>query len=427
MSKSDVNLLKSLQEWLSYLESLHPAEIEMGLERILQVYRRMKLRFDGAKIISVGGTNGKGTTVATLEALLIAKSRRVGAYTSPHILNFNERIRINGVDVTDEQLLSAFEAVEVARKLTPLTYFEFGTLAALFLFSQSALDYVLLEVGLGGRLDAVNIVDSDISIITSVDIDHTEWLGSNREDIGYEKAGILRSGGKAVYGELNPPGSVVQQARAQQVDIRFYGIDFGYSDAKKELFYQKPDGASCQCAHISGDIPVSNQLCAVQALEMLGESIANDKLSDALSSVRLSGRMEVLCRAPLVMVDVAHNPHAATYLAKRLKKIIQPNTQVICVFSMLADKDILGVIQSLKTIVDSWIVFPLTVSRAAGVSQMEDLLLAENRQYEVAPSVSNAIQAAKRMALASENSLVIVCGSFYTVAAVKQNMDLLNG
>ncbi|MCG8612326.1 MAG: hypothetical protein MI864_17530, partial [Pseudomonadales bacterium] len=234
---------KSLAQWLAYIETMHCSEIDMGLDRILLVYRKLQKNNGrkgkpGAKVITVAGTNGKGSTVAVIERLLLNKGAQVGCYTSPHIERFNERVRVNGIEVEDQTLVDSFVRVEAARGKTSLTYFEYTTLVAFDVFAQSSLDYAVLEVGLGGRLDAVNIIDPDLAIITSVDLDHMDWLGDDREKIGFEKAGILRFGQSAIYAEANPPSSVLQQVQAQKVTLLRLGQAYGQLDAGD-------DGGNC--------------------------------------------------------------------------------------------------------------------------------------------------------------------------------------
>ncbi len=422
MDKISQRTPDTLEGWLRHLETLHTTEIEMGLDRILQVYRRMKVNFHGAKIVTVGGTNGKGTTIATLQRLLLSQGKAVGAYTSPHIVRFNERVSINGIDVDDQQLVAAFAAVEAVRRSTSLTYFEFGTLVALQIFASMSLDYILLEVGLGGRLDAVNIVDPDVAIITSVDIDHVEWLGPDRESIGYEKAGILRAGGMAVYGELQPPSSVVQQVNAQKVDMRFFGKDFGYSHDNAVCYYTSGEGNHCHVDFVAGNIPISNQLCALQALQLLGENFSPKEIQEVFASVVVPGRMETLSRDPVVMVDVAHNPHAAGYLASRLAQIVPSRSKVVGVFSMLADKDIEGVVENMRSVVDHWVVFPLAVPRAALVENIARHLQQKEQTLDLAANADEALAIAKKNVQGDD--LIVVFGSFYTVAAIKQSIGL---
>jgi len=303
----------TLDQWLGYLESIHPTEIDLGLDRVLLVLRRLFRRNPAARIITIAGTNGKGSAVAALEQLLMAAGRSTGAYTSPHLQRYNERVRINGADVSDDQLVEAFSAVEAARRDTTLTYFEFGTLAAFVLFQEAGLDDWVLEVGLGGRLDAVNVLDPDLAIITSVDIDHVSFLGDNREVIGFEKAGILRPGISAIYADIDPPTSVLQQAAAQKVRLERPGESYqlvpsGASGEPDEGFWLEQARYGDRIFLPDTGLPVHSLAAAVVALRQLEPEMGVQAIEGVIATLKLAGRYEVLGSRPMVVADVGHNP-----------------------------------------------------------------------------------------------------------------------
>jgi len=424
---------RSLHEWLETIEASHPSEIEMGLERALTVYSRMRSSF--SKVVLVAGTNGKGSTIAMLERLLLNAGQNVGVYTSPHITQYNERIRINGKNADDQQIIQSFERVEAARKGIPLTYFEFGTLSALSCLECENLDIVLLEVGLGGRLDAVNIVDPDLAIITSIDIDHTDWLGSDRESIGFEKAGILRPGIPAIYGEINPPESICQQVLAQKVKMLYCQQHFGMAP-EKDLASESNKGFISDKAGHRKDIqlpncllPENNILMALQAMECLGFSLDNRIISETLDGFVVEGRLEVVSDTPIVLLDVGHNPHASRFLAHRLNALAKGRS-VYAVFSALADKDIAGIISPLRSLIKAWHIAPLECARAKDISDISSALAELNLEYTEHLSLSSAYDQAFSEASESvvpssdepeEMGIVICFGSFYVVSEIKEN------
>src|SRR5690554_3899846 len=303
----------TLDNWLFWLESIHPTEIDLGLDRVLVVLRRLFRNKPKARVITVAGTNGKGSTVATLEALLKARGRRTGAYTSPHLQNYNERIRVDGTEVDDAMMITAFEKVEAARGSITLTYFEFGTLAAFVVLNDAGVEDWILEVGLGGRLDAVNIIDPDLAIITSVDIDHVAFLGDNREVIGFEKAGILRPGIPAIVADMDPPRSVIQQATAQKVVLqrvgKNYTIEETTSDAGGLSVTLHTQGQTISMPR--GPLPIQSVAAAVMAMRTLAPDMPISAIETALNNVSVPGRFEHLRHEPDVYVDVGHNHHAA--------------------------------------------------------------------------------------------------------------------
>src|SRR5690348_1007123 len=304
----------TLADWLAYLETLHPKAIALGLDRVQDVYARLAIAPERS-VITVGGTNGKGSTATFVERMLAAGGYRAGLYTSPHLLAYNERVRIGGALAGDDELCAAFAAVEAVRRDTPLTYFEFGTLAALWLFARERLDAWVLEVGLGGRLDAVNIVDPDVAVITTVAIDHTDYLGPTREDIGREKAGIFRRGRPAICADPDPPASLVAHAGELGAPLLAIGADFGYAREGAQWRYFGPGGARYGLPHpaLRGDYQLANAAAALTALDALRDRlpVPMSAVRQALVGIELPGRFQVLPGRPVTVLDVAHNPQAA--------------------------------------------------------------------------------------------------------------------
>ena len=390
MPQSDAGL----EEWLAYLESLHSSEMELGLDRVMLVYRRLLPEGLPGRIVLIGGTNGKGSTLFALESLLLGSGNRTGAYTSPHIRRFNERIRIDGEEVADEAICRAMAAVESARRCVPLTYFEFTTLAAFWLFREAGVDYPLLEVGLGGRLDAVNVAEPVLSIITGVDLDHTQWLGNDRERIGYEKAGILRSGRPALFGDPDPPASVTDQAAAQGIPLRIRGRDFGEDDIGEGL------SASQQTA-----------LAAFEALGFAADEQAVARLGDRPP---LPGRFQQLGGTPPVILDVGHNPQAARWLARRLEGLSPGAVQAV--YAAMGDKDIEGVAGALAGSITGWHLAPLAGPRGLASDTLAERLgrVIPGDRIRVISSVEQALASAREAA--GHEGCVLVFGSFMTVS-----------
>lgn len=418
----------SLANWLSYLESIHPTEIDLGLDRVLVVFRRLFRSNPGARILTVGGTNGKGSTVVALEHLLASAGKTTGAYTSPHLQNYNERVRINGVDVGDADMVRAFARVETARQDVSLTYFEFGTLAAFVVFDEAGLDDWVLEVGLGGRLDAVNILDADLAIITSVDLDHMAYLGNDTESIGFEKAGILRPNRSAIFADLNPPRSVLQQARAQNVRLLRPGA--GY-----ELVPERPaERGSLAGIRVQLDedatgvivpdegLPVNSLAAAVVAIRLLEPQLPGERIEQALGKLSLPGRFERLRESPLVIADVGHNPHAARWLCARVSAMRQPGQRVLAVYGALADKDVESVTAAMAAQVDQWFPAALNVPRGLGC---DDLAARMNLPAGAAvPICADSVESALGNALraAKATDIVLIFGSFFTVATARAEL-----
>lgn len=418
----------TLADWLNRLEAMHPKAIDMGLERVAQVRDALGLRLD-CPVITVGGTNGKGSTCAMLESVLLQAGYRVGLYTSPHLLHFNERARLDGEIVSDEALVEQFSAVEAARGDVSLTYFEFTTLAILRLFAQSGLDAVILEVGLGGRLDAVNVIDADVAIVTSVDIDHTEYLGVTREQIGFEKAGIFRSGRPAICSDPVPPESLLKHAQDIGADLWLLGRDFNYSGDKQQWNYggRKVRRSALGYPGLRGANQLLNACAALAALEALRDRLplGAQEVRSGLALVELPGRFQVLPGRPTVVLDVAHNPHAAGALAQNLGNMgFHPYT--FAVFGAMADKDIDGIIAHMKPHIDHWCVCDLPLARAASAASIAERLSEAGVDAGGTPNAEHSIQAfsspeaayANARGRAGENDRIAVFGSFLTVAGV---------
>lgn len=416
----------TLHDWLSWQEQLHPATIELGLDRVREVWRRLGEKRPARHVITVAGTNGKGSSVAVLEAIARAAGYRVGAYTSPHLLRYNERVRIGAREASDRELMRAFAEIDAARGDISLTYFEFGTLAALRIFAAADLDLAVLEVGLGGRLDAVNIIDADVALITPIGLDHTEWLGADRESIGREKAGIMRAGMPVVCNDAAPPQSVLRYAAEIAARLSLLGRDYDF-----RLFGA---GWTWRCGGrtwaglprpgLLGPHQYANAAGALMALHLLSVSlpVSRGDIAAGLAAVRLPGRFQPLDAVGMRVVDVAHNPHGAEVLAGALRE--RPAAgRTHAVWSMLNDKDVAEAVRIMAPLVDVWHVAPLATPRAAPVERLAGALqeqapAAEMRAYT---DIVSAWQGA--CAAAAAHDRVIAWGSFHTVAAVLQTQE----
>lgn len=405
----------SLDNWLDYLLAIHPTEIEMGLTRVSEVADRLGLReLPGTLVITVAGTNGKGTTCAFIEQILLGSGFSVGVYSSPHMRNYNERVRINGDDAADSALIEAFEAINHARDEISLSFFEFATLAGLYIFKSVVPDVILLEVGLGGRLDATNIIDADICVVTSIDIDHQEFLGDTRDSVGREKAGIFRNSKPAIVGEPDMPDSIFDVA--QEVGANIYRVNQAFTyqiDPCSQTW-----GFNGQRLTLDGiplpQLPLPNAATALAVIEHGWPELPVDIIKKAIGEARLGGRLETVSEAPLILLDVAHNPHAARYLASRLEAYKPKRLFALC--GMLKDKDCTEVIQLLAPRVDHWSFTRLQTERSASAETLRAALTSQSdaHTYE---SVDLAWQAISSEV--SDEDLVIVFGSFYTVAEFK--------
>lgn len=405
----------TLSAWLGHLESLHPKDIELGLERVRQVYERLALDFSQSKVVLIAGTNGKGTSCHLMQQVLTAHGYQVGCYNSPHISDYRERVTVNGEWLSEAQHCQAFSRVEQARGDIPLTYFEFGTLAAIVLLVQQKPDYILLEVGLGGRLDATNIVDPDLSVITTVDIDHQDWLGTNREIIGFEKAGIFRHLGKAVCGDLNPPETVKQQALEKQLDIIWQTQDFNYQVSEDSWAWQGKHTAFSGCK--KPNMPMQNASTVLACLEQLNVALNPDILNQCFIDFQLTGRWQTLAHQPDVIIDVAHNPESIAFLRQQLEQYPVKGKK-IAVVGMLKDKDIAKVMACIQDSFDDWYLGDINQPRGA---KAIDLMSHLNKDQKVSsyPSIKLAYQAA--LANAKEDDLILAFGSFWVIT------DILTG
>lgn len=419
---------RGLDQWLDYVEGQHPKAIALGLERVASVrdsLERNNGRSFSGPLITVGGTNGKGSTCFMLEAILRAAGYRVGLYTSPHLLRYSERVRVNGEEASDRRLCEAFQRVDAARLgagppgPVPLTYFEYGTLVAWDIFCDSALDVVILEVGLGGRLDAVNIFDADCAVLTSVDMDHMDYLGDTREKIGAEKAGIFRRGKAAVVADPMPPATVLSHAEQTGADLRLIGRDFGYKGDRQQWLYWSRDSRRAGLAYpaLRGANQLLNACGALAALDAVADRVpvSMNDVRRGFSEVELPGRFQVLPGRPSVVLDVAHNPHAAAVLADNLSNMgFFPETYAV--FGMLSDKDIVGVCRALRGRVTAWHAVTLAGPRGANSATLaraieESGAGGEIRQFD---SPRQGLADARRRAV--EGDRIVVFGSFLTVA-----------
>jgi dihydrofolate synthase/folylpolyglutamate synthase len=414
----DASPERSLPGWLAYLEQLHPKTIELGLERVSQVRQRLQLQ-PLFPVITVGGTNGKGSTCAMLETVLASAGYKTGLYTSPHLLRYNERVRIAAQESGDQALCEAFAAIEGARGDISLSYFEFGTLAALWLFQRQQVDVAILEVGLGGRLDAVNAFDADCAIVTSVDLDHMDYLGDNRESIGWEKAGIFRAGRPAICADASPPQRLLDHAAQIGADLKVIGKDFVAHPGSAQWQFASQEGwhLSLPLPALRGAFQLDNASACIAALETLRERlpVTPDDIRRGLLEATVAGRFQVLPGRPVLILDVAHNPHAARALAANLRQMAQGG-RTIAIFAMLADKDISGVVAQMKDVVDLWLVSGINQPRGMGASTCAAHV--SGFPYEVFPDIAAAYRHACQ--IAGEDDRIVAFGSFHTVAEVMQ-------
>lgn len=416
----DSQSCQTLADWLCYIEQSHPIhQIELGLGRVRQVADRAALADLPGKAILIGGTNGKGTTAALLEQTLLAQGYSVGVYSSPHLLNFNERLRINGADLPDADWLDAFAFIEKLRADVALTYFEFTTLVAFRILQQQQVDFCLIEVGLGGRLDATNIITPDVSVITTVDLDHQDWLGNDRETIGAEKAGIFRDQGLAVVGDLAPPQSVLNAIADLKVDARIVSQHYQYTEQSNTWQWQS--------AHRQFDalpipaMPIQNAATAMAVLDILQLLPDTAQLSAVLSGFSMPGRMQRLQRSPAIIVDVAHNPQSARYLAQQLEKLKSQYRALVAFTGMLKDKDISQTLQPLTSLFDQWHLVSLAGARGASAQLLAEKLAQCDKapkpaQLALHDDIAQAYTSVCQSLQSDE--LLVVFGSFFTVSAV---------
>lgn len=429
---------KSLVDWLAYIELQHPKSIDMGLERVRGVAQRLGLMRPARHVITVGGTNGKGSTVAFIEAIARAAGMKVGSYTSPHLLDYNERVRIDGAEATDEELAGAFEAVDAASRgdaaspspvgrgeSIPLTYFEYGTLAALWLFERADLDLAILEVGLGGRLDATNIVDPDVAVVTTVDLDHQDYLGDDRETIGFEKAGIARAWKPLVLGDDDPPSSVLGHAYAIGASAVRIGCDFFSEPVDADHWRWREVGYDLllPLPRLAAPAQLRNAAVAIAALRALDVAVPDEAVADGVATAHIPGRLQRFERDGVeIVVDVGHNPQAARELAAWLRA--SPATGCThAVFAALADKDVAGVAEALASSIDIWHLAGLAehAPRGADVATFAERLAGTAagkgcRQADVAQALAAARAAAR------PGDRILVFGSFHTAATALEQL-----
>lgn len=425
----------TLAEWLSYLESLHPKTIALGLERVAQVKQRLNLQ-PQFPVIIVGGTNGKGSVCAMLESILHAGGYRTGCYTSPHFLDYNERVRVSKHPANDMELCAAFKKIENVRGDIPLTYFEFGTLAAMQLFLEQKVDVAILEVGLGGRLDAVNVFDADVAVVTSIDIDHTDYLGDTREQIAFEKAGIFRAGKVAVFGDADVPETIRTEAERLGAELWCLGNDFGYElpvpasgggeqiQGQWNYFGKKKGRSALPLPALRGAYQLNNASSVLAVLDVLKGRlpVSMDAVRRGLVEVTLPARFQMVPGKPTLILDVAHNPHAARSLAQNLAALL-PCPKTYAVIAMLKDKDMAGVVAALKPQVDVWLVGGIDAPRGASAAELARVLEdAQAGEVLCFPTVTEALHDAYNRA--GENDRILALGSFYTVAEVMRARGL---
>ncbi|GAB3791224.1 bifunctional tetrahydrofolate synthase/dihydrofolate synthase [Dyella agri] len=418
---------RTLAEWLAYQEHVNPRSIELGLERVRSVWQRMGASAPARRVVTVGGTNGKGSTVALLEAMAQGAGLRVGSFTSPHLLTYNERVRIDGQDADDAALVASFERIEAARGDTPLTYFEYGTLAALDLFARAGLDIAILEVGLGGRLDAVNIVDADVAVVTTVDLDHMDWLGPDRDSIGREKAGIARAGRPAIVGEADPPTGLLDALAVAGARVERAGVDFFVERHADGWCWRHRDGTAMDlpAPALAAPVQYANAAAAIAALHALwidGGPLAPQDTYAAvcrgLRHARIAARLQSLGGDPPLIVDVGHNPQAARALAAWLDA--QAPARTHAVYGALADKDVAGVIAALGARIDHWHLAGLDGAspRGLAVDALADILrqTLPQARHDRHADVASALSAAQARAKPGER--ILAFGSFFVAAAV---------
>ena len=410
----------NLTDWLGYIESIHPSTIDLTLERIKIVIERLNLDIS-FPVLTVGGTNGKGSTCSILESIYREAGYKVACYTSPHFLNFNERIKIQALAVSDEVICEAFSRIESAREGVTLTYFEYGTIAAMIIFSEAHVDVAILEVGLGGRLDAVNVFDADCAIVTTVDLDHMDYLGHTREAIGFEKAGIYRTEKTSICGDFDPPQSLIKHAELIHADLKIIGKDFGY-EAHHDSFDFLIDSTfvmNLPLPKLQGDFQLANATNALMAVKAMEDKLPLTEISiqKGITLTLLPGRFQEVKKMPSLILDVAHNPQAARSLSHNLKTHVVPG-KTIAVFSILKDKDIFGVINELNLDIDDWFIAEIQNERAASIENISNTIQKINpsAHIEAFKNIQEAYQFASKEV--TRNDRIIVFGSFFTVADI---------
>jgi len=410
----------TLDEWLSWQETLHATDIELGLERVATVFQQLHTENPPFAVITVAGTNGKGSSVAMLEAILLAAGYRVGAYTSPHLLTYNERVRLGGEPVSDALLMDSFARIDDARQDTSLTYFEFATLAALDIFYRQTPDVVVLEVGLGGRLDAVNIMDADVALITSISIDHAEWLGNEREAIAIEKAGIMRAGRPVVFSGRNMPASLAERATALGASLSVLGRDFDFQTQQADWQWQAVTQPAITLPHpaLAGHHQFDNAAGVLMALACLAQQlpVSEQAMQQGLQAVSLAGRFQVIAGDVTWVLDVAHNPDGVARLAELLAATPVAG-RTLAVIGMMQDKDIAAVVNRLQPEIDAWYTANLPSPRSVEADTLAEMIRSQTDAEEVVACADVSAACAVAKADARDTDRILVCGSFYTVAA----------
>ncbi len=410
----------TLEEWIDWQCKLHPTNMDFNLSRVIEVAKKLKIDQPIPKVITVAGTNGKGSTVSILESILYESDYKVGSYTSPHLLNFNERIKIDKVPVKTNSICDAFESIEETRGNITLTYFEFSTLAALIIFSKSNLDVIILEVGLGGRLDAVNIINPDISIITNIGLDHTDILGDDIEQIAYEKAGVMRKNKSTVIGYKNVHNSIL--AEGENINSKISKIDEHYHAEVRDddsWVFKNSDGIKINCEHpgIKGDIQIKNAAAAIQAIHLCdGLELNEKKVLIGLKNAKIIGRFQIFETKPTVILDVAHNPQSIDILKDNLKKYF-PNKKFHAVFGVLKDKDVDEILIKLKGVFDSWHISESTNERALRITELKDKKFFTLEKPSIYGNINKAFDGAIEN-IKKEDEIIVVFGSSYTVAPI---------
>ena len=410
----------TLEEWIDWQCKLHPTNMDFNLSRVIEVAKKLKIDQPIPKVITVAGTNGKGSTVSILESILYESDYKVGSYTSPHLLSFNERIKIDKVPVKTDSICDAFESIEEIRGNITLTYFEFSTLAALIIFSKSNLDVIILEVGLGGRLDAVNIINPDISIITNIGLDHTDILGDDIEQIAYEKAGVMRKNKSTVIGYRNVHNSIL--AEGENINSKISKIDEHYHAEVRDddsWVFKNSDGIKINCEHpgIKGDIQIKNAAAAIQAIHLCdGLELNEKKVLIGLKNAKIIGRFQIFETKPTVILDVAHNPQSIDILKDNLKKYF-PNKKFHAVFGILKDKDVDEILTKLRGVFDSWHISESTNERALRITELKDKKFFTLEKPSIYGNINKAFDGAIEN-IKKEDEIIVVFGSSYTVAPI---------
>ncbi|MEJ2609942.1 MAG: bifunctional tetrahydrofolate synthase/dihydrofolate synthase [Candidatus Thiodiazotropha sp.] len=414
---------KNLDQWLNWQITLHPKEIDLGLARVAGVWSRLKQTGLNSPVVTVAGTNGKGSSVAMLERIYLQAGYRVGAYTSPHLLRYNERIRVNGEAVSDSQLCQAFDMIDRAREQTALTYFEFATLAALLLFAEACLDLIILEVGLGGRLDAVNIIDADVALITTIDLDHTDWLGDNRELIGLEKAGIMRSNRPVVLADRDMPESVLTYAGELAAKVYLANRDFHAHLAGTSWSWSLTNGPprALPLPKLSGEAQLTNASAVMMVCELLQSKLQvnTEQLAEGLRQATLPGRLQLIRGSPTLLLDVAHNSQSVALMKHTLDQLDWPG-EVYALFGLLQDKDAAAIVNILQPVVDHWFLLDLPGSRGQKAEQLVAKLYQAGVEVLVPcfQDFSSAFQAVR--SAVQPQDLVLIFGSFLIVGDALQ-------